>query len=143
MPTPKNGLQILNLHLKKHIFKKKKTFFLMYFCLSNSQLAITVGLMMTKLGCILFSRYGQTDMISELSHGNMSAHKNFQLKAQNYELAVNRDIHPQMKVRHKYFSSYPTLRWSTNAFVRLVLACNASLRQRSAKTKIFNSAISN
>ena len=33
MPTPKNGFQILNLHLKK---KKilKIPFFLMYFCLS-------------------------------------------------------------------------------------------------------------
>ena len=27
MPTSKNGFQILNLHLKKHAFKKKKTFF--------------------------------------------------------------------------------------------------------------------
>ena len=25
--TPKNGFQILNLHPKKHILKKKKTFF--------------------------------------------------------------------------------------------------------------------
>ena len=32
MPTPKNGFQILNLHSKKHVLKKK--FFLMYFCLS-------------------------------------------------------------------------------------------------------------
>ena len=24
MPTPKNGFQILNLHLKKHIFKEKE-----------------------------------------------------------------------------------------------------------------------
>ena len=34
MPTPKNGFQILNLHPKKHVFKKK-TFF-MYFYLSNT-----------------------------------------------------------------------------------------------------------
>ena len=27
MPTPKNGFQILNLHLKKHIFKEKNTLF--------------------------------------------------------------------------------------------------------------------
>ena len=27
MPTPKNGFQILNLHLKKHVFKKKYPFF--------------------------------------------------------------------------------------------------------------------
>ena len=32
---------------------------------------------------ISFSGYGQTDTISESSHGNMSAHKKFQLKAQN------------------------------------------------------------
>ena len=32
MPTPKNGFQILNLHLKKHIFEEKNTLFLMYFC---------------------------------------------------------------------------------------------------------------
>ena len=33
MPTTKNGFQILNLHPKKHVFKKN-TLFLMYFCLS-------------------------------------------------------------------------------------------------------------
>ena len=27
MPTPKNGFQILNLHLKKHVFKKNTLFF--------------------------------------------------------------------------------------------------------------------
>ena len=27
MPTPKNGFQILNLHLKKHVFKKKNIIF--------------------------------------------------------------------------------------------------------------------
>ena len=33
MPTPKNGFQVLNLPLKKHVFKKN-TLFVMYFCLS-------------------------------------------------------------------------------------------------------------
>ena len=36
MPTAKNGFQILNLHPKKHVFKKKYPFF-MYFCLSNTK----------------------------------------------------------------------------------------------------------
>ena len=35
MPTPQNGFQILNLHPKKHLFKKN-ALFLMYFCLSNT-----------------------------------------------------------------------------------------------------------
>ena len=34
-----------------------------------------VGLILTKLGLFLFSGYGQTDTISDSSHGNMSAHK--------------------------------------------------------------------
>ena len=46
-----------------------------------------VGLILTKLGGFLFSGYGQTDgrtdTVLESSHGNMSAHKKFQLKAQN------------------------------------------------------------
>ena len=50
-----------------------------------------VGLTLTKLGGFLFSGYGQmdrrtdgrTDRVLESSHGNMSAHKKFQLKAQN------------------------------------------------------------
>ena len=50
-----------------------------------------VGLILMKLWWFLFSGYGQmdrrtdrrTDTILESSHGNMSAHKKFQLKAQN------------------------------------------------------------
>ena len=50
-----------------------------------------VGLILTKLWWFLFSGYGQmdrqtdgqTDTFLESSYGNMSAHKNFQLKAQN------------------------------------------------------------
>ena len=54
-----------------------------------------VGLILTKLWWYLFSGCGQTDrqtdrrtdrqtdMVLESSHGNMSAHKKFQLKAQN------------------------------------------------------------
>ena len=34
-------------------------------------------------GDFLFSGYGQTDTVLESSYGNMSAHKKFQLKAQN------------------------------------------------------------
>ena len=55
-------------------------------------LSITnVGLILTKLWWFLFSGYGQTDgqtdrqtdTVLESSYGNMSAHKKFQLKAQN------------------------------------------------------------
>ena len=42
-----------------------------------------VGLILTKLRWFIFSGYGQTDRNLESSHGNMSAHKKFQLKAQN------------------------------------------------------------
>ena len=42
-----------------------------------------VGLILTKLGFFLFSGYGQTDTVLESPYGNMSAHKKFQLKAQN------------------------------------------------------------
>ena len=42
-----------------------------------------VGLILTKLWWFLFSGCGQTDTVLESSHGNMSAHKKFQLKAQN------------------------------------------------------------
>ena len=54
-----------------------------------------VGLILTKLWWFLFSGYGQmdrqtdgqtdrrTDTVLESSYGNMSAHKKFQLKAQN------------------------------------------------------------
>ena len=52
-----------------------------------------VGLILTKLRWFLFSGYGQTDTVLESSHGNMSAHKKFQLKAQNYELAIDPCIH--------------------------------------------------
>ena len=37
MPTPKNGFQILNLHPNIHVFKKN-TLFLMYFCLSFTEI---------------------------------------------------------------------------------------------------------
>ena len=42
-----------------------------------------VGLILTKLQWFLFSGYGQTETILESSYRNMSAHKKFQLKAQN------------------------------------------------------------
>ena len=45
---------------------------------------------------------GQTDTISESSYGTMLAHKKFQLKLQNYELAVDRYMHPWMTGIHKY-----------------------------------------
>ena len=59
-----------------------------------------VGLILTKLGRFLFSGYGQTDRVLESSHGNMSAHKKFQLKAQIKWLAVDRYMHPRSTGMH-------------------------------------------
>ena len=50
---------------------------------NNVSIITTVGLILTKIGGCPFSGYGQTDWILESSYGNMSAHKKFQLKAQN------------------------------------------------------------
>ena len=43
----------------------------------------TVGLVLTKQGLFLSSGYWGTDMISESSYWDMSAHKKFKLRAQN------------------------------------------------------------
>ena len=51
--------------------------------LSTDVLIINVGLILTKLILFNFSGYGQTDTVLESSHRKMSAHKKFQLKAQN------------------------------------------------------------
>ena len=61
--------------------------------LSIDVLITNVGLILTKLWWFLFSGYGQMDRqtdrqtdrhtVLESSYGNMSAHKKFQLKAQN------------------------------------------------------------
>ena len=72
--------------------EKKKHFFWFPCCSTRKDLSIDVsitkvGLILTKPGWSIFSGYGQTDgqtdTISETSYGNMSAHKKFQLKAQN------------------------------------------------------------
>ena len=55
-----------------------------------------------KLGWFLFLSYGHTGTILESSYGNMSAHKKIQLKAQNYELVVDRYLHPRMTGMHNY-----------------------------------------
>ena len=76
-------------------FLEKKNQILGFPCCSTRKnisinVSITnVGLTLTKLGGFLFSGYGQmdrrtdrrTDTVLESSHGNMSAHKKFQLKA--------------------------------------------------------------
>ena len=67
------------------LLKKKIVF---PWCSTREDLSIDVSitnveLILTKLGWLLFSGYGQTDTVLESSHGNMSAHKKFQLKAQN------------------------------------------------------------
>ena len=68
--------------------------------LSIYQLLANVGLILTKLGLFLFSGHRQTDRILESSYGNMSAHKKFQLKTQNLELAVDCYMHPGMMGMH-------------------------------------------
>ena len=69
------------------IFEKKNHIFGFPWCCTREGLSIdvsitNVGLILTKPGWF-FSGYGQTDTVLESSHGNMSAHKKFQLKAQN------------------------------------------------------------
>ena len=80
-------------------FWKKKNQILGFPCCSTREdlsidVSITnVGLTLTKLGGFLFSRGTdrwtdrrtdrQTETVLESSHGNMSAHKKFQLKTQN------------------------------------------------------------
>ena len=67
----------------------------------------TVGLILTKPGWSFFSGYGQTDTVLESSYGNMSAHKKFQLKAQNKELAVD----PHMPPRRTGMDKYSSFQW--------------------------------
>ena len=43
----------------------------------------------------------QTDTVLESSYGNMSAHKKFQLKVQNYWLAVDPYMPPRRTGMHK------------------------------------------
>ena len=81
-------------------WKKKNQIFGLASCSSREDLSIdvsitNVGLILTKLWWFLFSGYGQmdrqtdgrtdrqTDTVLESSHGNMSAHKKFQLKTKN------------------------------------------------------------
>ena len=86
------------------LFWKKNPIFGFPWCSTREDLSIdvsitNVGLILTKLWWFLFSGYGQmdrqtdrqtdgqtdrqTDTVLESSHGNMSAHKKFQLKAKN------------------------------------------------------------
>ena len=85
------------------LFWEKIKFLGFPWCSTRENLSIdvsitNVGLISTKLGGFLFSGYGrtdrqkeqtdrqtdrQTDTVLESSYGNMSAHKKFQLKAQN------------------------------------------------------------
>ena len=77
-------------------FLKKNLILILPCCSAREDLSIdvsitNVGLILTKLRGFLFSGYGQTDRqtdrqtdtVLESSHGNMSAHKKFQLKTQN------------------------------------------------------------
>ena len=75
-----------------NFFEKKNQIFRFPWCSTREDLSIdvsitNVGLILTKLWWYLFSGCGQTDRqtdtVLESSYGNMSAHKKFQLKAQN------------------------------------------------------------
>ena len=74
------------------LFWKKNQIFGIPWCSTREDLSIDVSitnlaLILTKLWWFLFSEWGQTDRQTdtdlESSYGNMSAHKKFQLKAQN------------------------------------------------------------
>ena len=70
------------------LFWKKNQIFGFPWCSTCEDLSIdvsitNVGLILTKQWWYLFSGCGQTDTVLESSHGNMSAHKKFQLKTQN------------------------------------------------------------
>ena len=67
-------------------FEKKIPFFFIPYRITREDFSIdvsitNVGLILTKPGLFLFWGYGQTDTVLESSHGNMSAHKKFQLKS--------------------------------------------------------------
>ena len=75
-----------NLNFK--LFWKNNQNFWFPWCSTRWDLSIdvsvtNVGLILTKIWWFLFSGYGRIDTVLESSHGNMSAHKKFQLKAQN------------------------------------------------------------
>ena len=85
----KSQIQISNFKKKK---KKNKQIFGFPWCstredLSNDASITNLGLILTKLWWFLFSGCGQTDgqtgFRNPHNYGNMSAHKKFQLKAQN------------------------------------------------------------
>ena len=86
----------VKIRISNFFWKKKNQILGFSWCSTREDLSIdvsitNVGLILTKLGWFLFSGYGQmdrrtdrqTDTVLESSHGNMSAHKKFQLKAQN------------------------------------------------------------
>ena len=59
------------------------------------QLVLAAGLTLLKQGLFIFSGYGQTDMILESLNGIILAHKKFQLQPQNWEIAVEYNMHWQ------------------------------------------------
>ena len=63
-------------------------------CSTRENLSIDVS--NTYVGLILTKPGLKTDRVSESSYGNMSAHKKFKLKAQNSELAVDRNMDTRM-----------------------------------------------
>ena len=94
-------------------WKKKNQIFGFPWCSTREDLSIdvsiiNVGLILTKLWWYLFSGCGQTDRqtdtVLESSRENMSAHKKFQLKAQNWWLAVDPYMPPRRSGMHNYIA---------------------------------------
>ena len=88
-----------------------------------------VGLIFKKLWRFLFSRYRQTDetdkqtdTVLESSHGNMSARKKFQLKAQNKWLAVDPYMPPRRTGMHNNIA--------LNCYLFLVLEYDSKLSNK-------------
>ena len=55
---------------------------------------------------------GQTDTVLESSYGNMSAHKKFQLKAQNKESSVDRYMPPRRTGMHNDGNTFSSDSWN-------------------------------
>ena len=98
---------------------KKNQIFGFPCCSTREDLSIdvsitNVGPILMKLWWFLFSGYGQmdrridrqTDMVLESSYWNMSAHKKFQLKTQNYWLAVDPYTPPRRTGMHNNTALY-------------------------------------
>ena len=97
-------LDIRNTQVSSFFFNKIKNFG--FLCCSTRE-DLSIHVLITTIDetrVIFFSQCTErkrlTDMIVESSYGDMSAHKKFKLKAQNYEFAVDRNMHLRMTGMH-------------------------------------------